>query len=396
MVRFGLDKFFADTPKPLAGKRVGIVCHAASVDSSYRHVIDILADGGVGNAARRPVLSAIFGPQHGLFGQTQDNMVEWEGSVHPTLGVPVHSLYGERRKPSPNMLDGLAALIFDVQDVGARPYTYVWTLKLCMEACAESGIPVWVLDRPNPIGRIGIDGPMLSENFFSFVGGAAIPLCHRMTMGEMALLIKKLYVSGADVNVVWMDGWRRDSLWSDTGLPWVLPSPNMPTLDTAIVYPGQVLLEATNLSEGRGTTRPFELFGAPFINGAELAAALNAKKLPGCLFREHGFIPTFQKWQGEFCGGVQIHVTDPKVYRPVQVTAAILGTVMKQCGGQFRYKDPPYEYEREKMPFDILAGDAGLRGALALGESIEEMRASWESGYGEWNELFKAVSYYKE
>jgi len=395
MAKFGLDKFSADPPKSLAGKRVGVVCHAASVDSSYRHVIDILADGSK-ESARKPVLSAIFGPQHGLFGQTQDNMVEWEGSLHPTLKIPVYSLYGEHRKPVPGMLDGIEALIFDVQDVGARPYTYVWTLKHCMEACAESGIPVWVFDRPNPIGRVGVDGPMLSEKFFSFVGGAAMPLCHRMTMGEMALLIKKLYVNSADVNVVWMDGWRRDSLWSDTGLPWVLPSPNMPTLDTAIVYPGQVLLEATNLSEGRGTTRPFELFGAPFINAAELAATLNAKKLPGCLFREHGFIPTFQKWKGEFCGGVQIHVTDPKVYRPVETTAAILGAVIKQCGDQFKYKDPPYEYEREKMPFDILAGDTELRGALALGESVEEIRVSWERDYAAWYELFKSVSYYKE
>jgi len=383
-------------PKPLAGKRVGVVCHAASVDSSYRHIIDIFADGGLRDGARWPVLSAIFGPQHGLFGQTQDNMVEWEGSIHPTLKIPVYSLYGEYRKPTPDMLDGIDAVIFDVQDVGARPYTYVWTLKHCMEACAESGIPIWVLDRPNPIGRIGVDGPMLSETFFSFVGGAAIPLCHRMTMGEMALLIKKSYVGGADVNVVWMDGWRRDSLWSDTGLPWVLPSPNMPTLDTAIVYPGQVLLEATNLSEGRGTTRPFELFGAPFINATELTAALNAKKLPGCLFREHNFIPTFQKWNGELCGGAQIHVTDPKAYRPVETTVAILGVVIKRYGDKFKYKDPPYEYEREKMPFDILAGDTELRGALALGESVEEIRVSWERGYGLWYELFKTVSYYKE
>jgi uncharacterized protein YbbC (DUF1343 family) len=286
MAKFGLDKFVADTPKPLVGKRAGVVCHAASIDSSYRHIIDILAEsacGGAQSQSHKPLLTAIFGPQHGLFGQTQDNMVEWEGNLHPTLKIPVYSLYGEHRRPTQNMLDGLDALIFDVQDVGARPYTYVWTLKHCIEACAEKGIPLWVLDRPNPIGRIGVDGPMLSESFFSFVGGAAIPLCHRMTMGEMALLIKKLYVSGADIEVVWMDGWRRDSLWNDTGLPWVLPSPNMPTPDTAVVYPGQVLLEATNISEGRGTTRPFELFGAPFINAAELITTLNAQKLPGCL-----------------------------------------------------------------------------------------------------------------
>jgi uncharacterized protein YbbC (DUF1343 family) len=390
MAKFGLDVLIADFPEQLVSKRVGVVCHAASVDSSYRHIIDVLAGSG------QCVLATVFGPQHGLFGQTQDNMVEWEGSAHPRLGIPVYSLYGEHRKPAKKMLDGLDALIFDVQDVGARPYTYVWTLKHCMEACAEAGIPVWVLDRPNPIGLVGVDGPMLSERFFSFVGGAAIPLCHRMTMGEMALLVRNLYVNGADVNVVWMDGWPRGSLWSGTGLPWVLPSPNMPTLDTAVVYPGQVLLEATNLSEGRGTTRPFELFGAPFIDAVELISLLNGANLPGCIFREHGFIPTFQKWHGQFCGGVQIHVTNAKIFRPVQTTAAILSAVIKLYGGQFKFKDPPYEYEYEKMPFDILAGDSGMREALLAGESAEAMRARWEEDYGAWRETFESVAHYRE
>jgi uncharacterized protein YbbC (DUF1343 family) len=294
------------------------------------------------------------------------------------------------------MLNGLEALVFDVQDVGARPYTYVWTLKHCMEACAEAGIPVWVLDRPNPIGVVGIDGPMMAEEFFSFVGGADIPLCHRMTMGEMGLLIKKLYVTDADINIVWMDGWRRETIWSDTGLPWVLPSPNMPTLDTAIVYPGQVLLEATNLSEGRGTTRPFELFGAPYMNAGKVIALLRESNLPGCLFREHGFIPTFQKWQGEFCGGIQIHVTDPRIFRPVQTTAAILSAVIKLHGDEFKSKDPPYEYEYEKMPFDILTGGTAAREALLAGKNDKTMRADWERHYGEWRELFNMVAHYQE
>ncbi|MCL2182845.1 MAG: DUF1343 domain-containing protein [Chitinispirillia bacterium] len=391
MARFGLDVLISAFPGQLSGKRVGVVCHAASVDSSYRHVIDVIAGCG------KCTLAAVFGPQHGLFGQTQDNMVEWEGNVsHPLYGVPVYSLYGEHRKPTPKMLDGLDALIFDVQDVGARPYTYVWTLKHCMEACAEKGMPVWVLDRPNPIGVVGVDGPMLSPDFFSFVGGGEIPLCHRMTMGEMGLFIKKMYVKDSDLNIVWMDGWVRGSLWSDTGLPWVLPSPNMPTLDTAIVYPGQVLLEATNISEARGTTRPFELWGAPFINAGEVIKILNGQNLPGCLFREHGFIPTFQKWAGQFCGGVQIHVTDPKVFRPVQATAALLGAVIKLYGGQFKFKDPPYEYEYKKMPFDILAGDTGMRESLLAGESAASMRAGWEKDYPAWDELFKTLAHYPE
>jgi uncharacterized protein YbbC (DUF1343 family) len=391
MTKFGLDVLISDFPKELAGKRVGVVCHAASIDSSYRHIIDVLAGDG------RCGLAAVFGPQHGLFGQTQDNMIEWESNaLHPVYGVPVYSLYGQHRKPTDRMLDGLDVLIFDVQDVGARPYTYIWTLKHCMEACVEKGIPVWVLDRPNPIGCVGFDGPMLSEDFFSFVGGASIPLCHRMTMGEMALFLRDHYVYGAEVNVVWMDGWRRGSLWSDTGLPWVLPSPNMPTLDTAIVYPGQVLLEATNISEGRGTTRPFELFGAPFINALDVIGVLQKQNLPGCLFREHNFIPTFHKWAGEFCGGIQIHVTDAKLFRPVQTTAAILAAVIKLYGNLFKFKDPPYEYEYEKMPFDILAGDTTMRESLIAGESAESMRARWADEYGDWNMLFETVAYYDE
>ncbi|MCL2688662.1 MAG: DUF1343 domain-containing protein [Chitinispirillia bacterium] len=390
MSKFGLDLLIADFPEKLKGKKVGVVCHAASITSSYQHIIDILA-----NSSRIKLLN-IFGPQHGLFGQTQDNMIEWEGSIHPRLKIPVYSLYGEHRKPTASMLERIDALIFDVQDAGARPYTYIWTLKHCMEACAENGIAVWVLDRPNPIGAVGVDGPVLSEDFFSFVGGASIPLCHRMTMGEMALFIKKHYVNNSDLNIVWMDNWRRGSIWSDTGLPWVLPSPNMPTLDTAIVYPGQVLLEATNISEGRGTTRPFELFGASFINAPEVITILNQQNLPGCLFREHNFIPTFHKWAGELCGGIQIHVTDPKLFRPVQTTAAFLSVIIKLYGDAFKFKDPPYEYEYNKMPFDILAGDTAMRESLLNGESSEQIRAVWEKDYQAWDESFRTVAYYKE
>ncbi|MFP4013552.1 MAG: exo-beta-N-acetylmuramidase NamZ domain-containing protein [Chitinispirillaceae bacterium] len=390
MTRFGLDILLTDFPSELRGKRLGIVCHAASIASDYQHIVNLLAQ------TPQCTLGAIFGPQHGLFGQTQDNMIEWEGSVHPELKVPVYSLYGEVRTPSDSMLEGLDAFLFDIQDVGARPYTYVWTLKNCMEACAQKGIPVWVLDRPNPIGCLGMDGPMLSEEFFSFVGGATMPLCHRMTMGEMALLIKKLYVGDCDLNIVWMENWWRDSLWSETGLPWVLPSPNMPTLDTAVVYPGQVLLEATNLSEGRGTTRPFELFGAPYLKVTEVVSMLQKENVPGCLFREHGFIPTFQKWKGEFCAGLQIHITDARTFRPVQTSVALLSAILKTASDEFQFKDPPYEYEYEKMPFDILAGDTRLRDALVSGVPVEEIRGEWEKEYAVWSELFSAVSHYPE
>jgi uncharacterized protein YbbC (DUF1343 family) len=341
-------------------------------------------------------LGAIFGPQHGLFGQTQDNMVEWEGFRHPWYDVPVFSLYGAIRKPTPRMLDGLDALLIDLQDVGARPYTYIWTVKLCMEACMEKQLPLWILDRPNPIAAVPFDGPMLSENWFSFVGGASIPLCHRLTIGEMALLMRQEYFSGLELQVISMEGWWRNSLWPETGLPWVLPSPNMPSLDTALVYPGQVLLEATTLSEGRGTTRPFELFGAPGINCDALNKYLESQKLPGCYLREHHFIPTFQKWQGKYCDGFQIHVLDPRTFQPVLTTVAILAGILRQSSASFAFKDPPYEYETEKMPFDILAGDDRLRKGLQSGGEPREMAALWASERFEFERNTAAFSRYRE
>jgi uncharacterized protein YbbC (DUF1343 family) len=222
MTQTGLDQIRHDTPRELAGKRVGILCHAPSVASDYTHIITIFRQ------KSDCTLASVFGPQHGLYGQTQDNMIEWSSSVHPLFGFPVHSLYGEHRKPTPEMLAGLDAFVVDLQDVGARLYTYIWTVKLCMEACAEAGIPVWILDRPNPVGLIQFDGPVLKEDYFTFVGGASIPLCHRMTLGEMALWIKEKHSINCSLNILWMKNWRRQSLFDQTGLPWILPSPNMP------------------------------------------------------------------------------------------------------------------------------------------------------------------------
>jgi uncharacterized protein YbbC (DUF1343 family) len=271
MVITGLEVILEHFPPSLKGKRIGILCHAPSISSNFIHITDLFYQ----RSDCR--LSAIFGPQHGIHGQTQDNMIEWESLKHPVFNIPLFSLYGENRKPTREMLENIDVLLIDLQDVGARLYTYVWTVKLCIEACSEAGIPVWLLDRPNPIGAVGFDGPVLKEEFFTFVGGASVPLCHRMTMGELALWIKEKYYPHCNLNVVWMKNWRRNSLYSQTGLPWVLPSPNMPTEQTAIVYPGTVLIEALNLSEGRGTTIPFELFGAPFINPELLKKNLDSR-----------------------------------------------------------------------------------------------------------------------
>lgn len=387
MTRTGLDIIAAEFPDALKGKRIGLLCHAASITSAFRHSVDIFSGSPC-------TLAAIFGPQHGVYGQTQDNMVEWKGYEHPVLKIPVYSLYAETRRPSAAMLEGLDAFVVDLQDVGARPYTYIWTVKLCMEACRKAGIEVWVLDRPNPVAAMGFDGPMLDSGFFSFVGGAPIPLCHRMTIGEIALLLKRLYFPGVKLEVVWMDGWRRNSLWPDTGLPWVLPSPNMPTVDTAVVYPGMVLLEATNMSEGRGTTRPFEIVGAPYFKADLVMAECASAGMAGAMLRRHDFIPAFQKWKGENCRGVQIHVTDARRFEPVAFAAAFLSAVVKTSGGAFAFKEPPYEYDAVHMPFDILSGDETLRTVIAGGGDVSMLKEAWRESYGEYGRIFRDVSQY--
>ncbi|MGB8491547.1 MAG: DUF1343 domain-containing protein [Bacteroidales bacterium] len=389
MVQTGLEQVSRDLPAALRGKRIGILCHASSIGPDFRHITEIFA-------GRNDIsLAAIFGPQHGLYGQTQDNMIEWSSGTHPVYGVPLYSLYGANRKPTPEMLDTIDAFVIDLQDVGARLYTYIWTAKLCMEACAEAGIPVWVLDRPNPIGMLPFDGPVLKKEFFTFVGGAEIPLCHRMTIGEMALWIREKEVRGCDLNVVWMKGWHRSSLFSDTGLPWVLPSPNMPTLQTALVYPGTVLIEALNLSEGRGTTIPFELFGAPFLDGEKLRRNLMSRNIPGCAFRVHGFIPTFHKFAGQYCNGLQIHVTDPAAYHPVGTALGIFdGVIETTPPGSLQFREPPYEYENRLMPFDILSGDRLMRETLSGRLSLKDEKQRWLDEIEDFKKEFSEISAY--
>ena len=391
MVTTGLEILAGDLPHSLKGKRVSVLCHAPSIARDFTHITDILSE------IKDVRLSAIFGPQHGIFGQTQDNMIEWEGAMHPKYGIPVFSLYGQHRKPTPEMLDETDALLIDLQDVGARLYTYIWTVKLCMEACAEQNIPVWVLDRPNPIGRLPADGPVLKEEYFTFVGGASIPLCHRMTIGEMALWIRDKYHPGCELNVIWMKGWHRSSLYSETGLPWVLPSPNMPSLQTALVYPGTVLAEALNLSEGRGTTIPFELIGAPFIDVYKLKDKLDKRKIEGCVFRIHNFIPTFNKYKDEYCNGIQIHVTDPVKYRPVGVALELFDAIIETSAHDaFQFIPPPYEYETRLMPFDILSGDSLMRQTLCKRLPLKDEKERWLSEIEVFLTEFSQMSIYPE
>jgi uncharacterized protein YbbC (DUF1343 family) len=391
MVLTGLEIIKNNFPARLKGKRIGILCHAPSIASDFSHVTEIIFK------RKECRLSAIFGPQHGISGQTQDNMIEWEGQIYPDYNIPLFSLYGESRKPTHEMLKEIDILIVDLQDVGARLYTYIWTVKLCLEACHEAGIPVWILDRPNPIAALSFDGPVLKEEYFSFVGGASIPLCHRMTIGEMALWIKEKYYPGSDLNIIWMEGWKRNSVYSETGLPWVLPSPNMPTLQTAQVYPGTVLIEGLNISEGRGTTIPFELFGSPCVDAVKLKKNLDNRKIKGCALRVHDFIPTFNKYAGELCNGIQIHVTDIKEYLPVSVALEIFDALVETCPpGTVQFNSPPYEYEYDLMPFDILSGDDGMRKSLLNRIPVKYEKERWHNEIEEFRKEFARFAAYPE
>jgi uncharacterized protein YbbC (DUF1343 family) len=355
----------------LRGKRVGIVCNHASVDRGFPHIVDRLA------AADDVTLAAIFGPQHGFRSDVQDNMIETPHRDDPSRRVPVYSLYSETREPTAEMLKGLDVLVIDLQDIGARIYTYIYTMANCLRACGRHGVPVIVCDRPNPINGIDVEGQTLVPGFESFVGLFPIPMRHGMTIGELAGFFNESFSLGATVDVARMDGWRREMYADDTKLPWVMPSPNMPTLDTAIVYPGTVLFEGVMLSEGRGTTRPFELVGAPWIEAERFAREMNNLQLPGAFFRPAVFEPTFQKHAKTTCGGCQIHVTDRASFRPVLTGAALLYQFRRCDPVKFAWRQPPYEYEHDKLPIDILAGSSTLREQVEGGLAPKDIAASW-------------------
>jgi uncharacterized protein YbbC (DUF1343 family) len=370
----GLDIFEKKWPRALLGAKVGLLVHPASVSKNLEHASSLFFE------SPKCELKVFFGPQHGIRGETQDNMIEWKGFHDLRTGLPVYSLYSKTRKPPAAMLKAVDVLAVDLQDVGARYYTFIWTMELCMQACSEMGKSVVILDRPNPLGGSVIEGPVLQPEFASFVGLRPIPIRHGMTVGEIALYLKETYYPSLDLHVINMKGWKRSQLFDETGLPWVLPSPNMPTLETAIVYPGMCLLEGTLLSEGRGTTRPFEIFGAPFIDPDKLAARLNEFKLPGVLFRPLYFQPTFQKHAGEVCGGAQIHLLDRSKYRSFKTGVAVLKAVNELYPRRPLWKSPPYEYETEKMPVDILAGTDRLRISIEKGDALDHMESWWRVG----------------
>jgi uncharacterized protein YbbC (DUF1343 family) len=385
----GLDLVEKLWPKALKGARVGLVAHPASVNGKIEHAVEVF------RRSRKFRLSALFGPQHGIYGQTQDNMVEWEGFRDPATGLPVYSLYGKSRKPTSEMLRDIDVLAIDLQDVGSRYYTFIWSLDLCLQACKEAGKTLVVLDRPNPIGGRIIEGPVLKPDYASFVGLRPLPVRHGMTMGEIGHYLEDTFYPGVHYRVVPIQGWKRETWFDETELPWVLPSPNMPMLDTATVYPGMCLFEGTEVSEGRGTTRPFEIFGAPFIHPETLMVRLKEFKLPGVVFRPLYFQPTFQKHAGTVCGGAQIHVTDREKFRPFKTGVAILKAIHNTYPREFAWKQPPYEYEEVKLPIDILAGSDRLRRDIESWRDLNEMEAWWKEELRSFEKIRKRYLLYK-
>jgi uncharacterized protein YbbC (DUF1343 family) len=382
-IKTGLDLFEKNWPKALKGLRVGLLVHPASVNRKLKHAVNLFLK------SKKNELKALFGPQHGIRGETQDNMVEWEGFRDKQTGLPVYSLYSHTRKPEPSMLKDIDVMVIDLQDVGSRYYTFIWTIELCMQACVEMNKSIVILDRPNPVGGHLTEGPVLDMKYTSFVGHRPLPVRHGMTIGEICSYLRDEFYHSLDSYVIRMQGWKR-KMWLDaTGLPWVMPSPNMPSLDTATVYPGMCLLEGTNISEGRGTTRPFEIFGSPFIEPEMLVKHIKYFKLPGVMFRPLYFQPTFQKHAGELCGGAQINVINRERFKPFKTGVAILKAVYDLYPEHFTWEQPPYEYEKEKMPIDILAGTDRLRKYIEKGESLERMEDWWKEQCFQFDKKFR-------
>jgi len=372
-VRPGIEVLLEERKDLIGGARVGVVVHPASIIPDFEHTVDALY------AMKDCRLVSIFGPQHGARGEKQDNMIESAHYRDPDTGIFVHSLYSETRRPTAAMLEGIDVLLFDLLDVGTRVYTFIHTMAYCMEACAENHTSIIVLDRPNPLNCLQVEGNLLDPDFRSFVGLYPIPMRHGMTTGELARMFHAEFGIRCDLTVVAMEGYERKYWYDQTGLPWIQPSPNLPTLDSATAYAGLVLVEGTCLSEGRGTTRPFELIGAPFIQSRVYAESLNALELPGVWFRPAHFEPTFQKWKSEMCGGVQIHVTDREAFEPYLTGIAAISTAKSLYPDSFQWRKPPYEYEREKLPIEILCGGKEIPRMIDFGMPIIKIRQSWQS-----------------
>ena len=376
-VETGLEVLVHRRAVLLRGRRFALLAHQASVDGRLAHAAELLGD------LRGAQLVRLLAPEHGLWGAAQDH-APIRSTRDTATRRRVWSLYGARRAPTPAMLRGLDALVIDLQDVGSRYYTFAWTMLLAMRACARAGVHVIVLDRPNPLGGERVEGNLPDPAFASFVGLHPLPVRHGLTIGELARHLNAERAIGCRLTVIPMRGWRRAMLWEDTEVPWVAPSPNMPTPDTARVYPGGCLIEGTNLSEGRGTTRPFEHVGAPFLDPHRYAGALERLELPGVCCRPVRFIPTFHKWAGRSCGGVQLHVVDRARFKPFLTGLAVIAAARRAAPRAFAWRRPPYEFERRRLPIDILCGTDRIRLALEAGEPLGRVERGWEADLRAW------------
>jgi uncharacterized protein YbbC (DUF1343 family) len=389
-VKTGLELLIENGHPWLSGARLGLLCNPASVDRNYVHARDRLIQRFPGQ------LKALYSPQHGFHAEKQDNMIESDHMTDAATGLPVYSLYGQTRIPTPQMMAPIDVLLVDLQDVGTRVYTFIYTLSYCLEAAAASGIRVIVLDRPNPINGRDMEGNVLQPEWASFVGRFPLPMRHAMTIGEIARLFNDHFGGGTALEVVSMRGWLRSMWFKDTGLPWVAPSPNMPTVGTAVVYPGQVIWEGTNISEGRGTSLPFEIFGAPFLIPEKILEFIGGPKLPGTVLRPCVFEPTSGKHAGKNCQGFQIHVTSPDLYRPYRTSLSLLQAILHHHKDAFQWKSDPYEYEFDKRAIDLILGSREVRQRLSDMESMRSLENSWQSELEDFRSLRRPYLLYPE
>ncbi len=379
-IKLGCEVLVDGPPSWFRSGRLGLLANQASFTGAFEDTAALIRKAG-------GKLHCLFSPQHGFFGDKQANMVESPHGTDPYSGIPVFSLYGETRQPTPEMLERIDLLLIDLPDVGTRVYTYGTTMGLCLEAAGRAGVKVVVLDRPNPINGNAVEGNIVLEGYRSFVGRYPIPMRHGLTMGELARFIVRCCSVDCELEVIPMKGWRRGDFHPDTGLQWFFPSPNMPAWETALLYPGMVLLEGADLSEGRGTTLPFHLFGAPYLDQREFLEAVKRYDLEGVAFRPVCFEPVFDKWKGRMCRGFQIHVTDRERIRPYRLGLALLQTMLRIHPDHFRWLPPPYEYEWEKLPMDILLGDGELRRGLERGDDPGDLEAAWQPGLEVYEDL---------
>ena len=383
----GIENLRLNPPEELKSQRLGLLANPASVGLDFTHSVEIINNTFPGR------LTALFSPQHGFYAEKQDNMIESSHGVHAELNIPIYSLYSHTRIPTEEMFQDIDILLVDIQDVGTRVYTFIYTISYCMEMAARMGKQVIVLDRPNPIGGVHVEGNILEPNFSSFVGRFPIPMRHGLTVGEISSLFNWKFGLGCDLSVIPMKGWTRGMYWQDTGLPWIPPSPNLPTPQSCLVYPGQVIFEGTNLSEGRGTTLPFEQFGAPYVNAGKLIEKASGR-LKGVHLRAVNFEPTSGKWQNQVCRGVHIHILDVDQYQPYFSSLLLLQIIQKLHPEEFEFKKPPYEYEYDRLPMDLILGSKILRQKIQNQKKLEDLEAQWQEELLTFQSLSQEIHLY--